>query len=95
MQGGSPVQAVLKFGSHGGYHGHYDRLSLLSFLKGGKTFHNNEYAWFGYDSFLFKMWVQTSVAHNMTVVDGRMQKPSPCECVYFAANEKVRVFCVG
>ncbi len=89
LQGGSPVQAVLKFGSHGGYHGHYDRLSLLSFLKGGKTFHNNEYAWFGYDSFLFKMWVQTSVAHNMTVVDGRMQKPSPCRCVYFAADERV------
>ncbi|MCI8691308.1 MAG: hypothetical protein HFH91_00925 [Lachnospiraceae bacterium] len=89
LQGGSPVQAVLKFGSHGGYHGHYDRLSLLSFLKDGKTFHNNEYAWFGYDSFLFKMWVQTSVAHNMTVVDGRMQKPSPCRCVYFAADERV------
>lgn len=85
----SLVQAVLKFGSHGGYHGHYDRLSLLSYLKDGKTFHNNEYAWFGYDSFLFKMWVQTSVAHNMTVVDGRMQKPSPCRCVYFAADEKV------
>lgn len=83
-------QAVLKFGGHGGYHGHYDRLSLASFLKGNQTFHNNEYAWFGYDSFLFKMWVQTSVAHNMTVVDGRMQKPSPCECVYYVADGKVQ-----
>lgn len=82
-------QAVLKFGVHGGYHGHYDRLSLASFLKDNKTFHNNEYAWYGYDSFLFKMWVQTSMAHNMTVVDGRMQKPSPCECIYFAVGEAV------
>ena len=82
------AQAVLKFGGHGGYHGHYDRLSLASFLKDNKTFHNNEYAWFGYDSFLFKMWVQTSVAHNMTVVDRRMQKPSPCQCVYFEAKKK-------
>lgn len=81
-------QAVLKFGGHGGYHGHFDRLSLASFLQNGRTFHNNEYAWYGYDSFLFKMWVQTSMAHNMVVVDGRMQKPSPCECVYFAAHEK-------
>lgn len=82
-------QAVLKFGGHGGYHGHFDRLSLASFLQDGRTFHNNEYAWYGYDSFLFKMWVQTSMAHNMVVVDGRMQKPSPCECIYFAAHEKV------
>lgn len=81
-------QAVLKFGGHGGYHGHYDRLSLASFLKDNRTFHNNEYAWFGYDSFLFKMWVQTSVAHNMTVVDVRMQKPSPCRCVYFETDKK-------
>lgn len=85
-----PVQAVLKFGQHGGYHGHFDRLSLLSFMKGNRTFHNNEYAWYGYDSFLFKMWVQTSMAHNMTVVDGRMQKPSPCRCVYYADHERVR-----
>lgn len=77
----SPVQAVLKFGQHGGYHGHFDRLSLLSVMRDGTTFHNNEYAWFGYDSFLFKMWVQVSVAHNMVVVDGRMQEPTPCEVI--------------
>lgn len=81
-------QAVLKFGTHGGYHGHYDRLSLASFIKDNQTFHNNEYAWYGYDSFLFKMWVQTSVAHNMVVVDGRMQKPSPCQCIYYADQEE-------
>lgn len=80
-------QAVLKFGGHGGYHGHFDRLSLASYFKDNMTFHNNEYAWFGYDSFLFKMWVQTSVAHNMTVVDGRMQKPSPCQCIYYVNHE--------
>ncbi len=84
-------QAVLKFGVHGGYHGHFDRLSLASFFSGDKTFHNNEYAWYGYNSFLFKMWVQTSVAHNMVVVDKRMQKPSPCQCVYYAAGEMVQM----
>lgn len=81
-------QAVLKFGGHGGYHGHFDRLSLASFIRDGQTFGNNEYAWFGYDSFLFKMWVQTSVAHNMVVVDQRMQKPSPCTCIYYEADGK-------
>lgn len=77
-----PVQAVLKFGQHGGYHGHFDRLSLLSVMRDGTTFHNNEYAWFGYGSFLFKMWVQVSMAHNMVVVDGRMQEPTPCEVIH-------------
>ncbi|MEZ3444082.1 MAG: hypothetical protein K1W30_02890 [Lachnospiraceae bacterium] len=89
------AQAVLKFGGHGGYHGHYDRLSLASYmnLRDDTTFHNNEYAWFGYGSFLFKMWVQTSMAHNMTVVDGRMQKPSQCECVYYEENQTFRAVC--
>lgn len=87
------AQAVLKFGLHGGYHGHYDRLSLASFIRDGQTFHNNEYGWFGYDSFLFKMWVQTSMAHNMTVVDCRMQKPSPCRCVYYAVEKEFSAVC--
>lgn len=87
------VQAVLKFGGHGGYHGHFDRLSLVSYIKEDTTFHNNEYAWFGYDSFLFKMWVQTSMAHNMTVVDGRMQKPSPCQCIYYEDNPVFHAVC--
>ena len=86
-------QAVLKFGQHGGYHGHYDRLSLLSFIKDNQTFHNMEYAWFGYDSFLFKMWVQTSVAHNMVVVDGQMQEPTPAECIYFEENQWFQAAC--
>ena len=89
----SPVQAVLKFGQHGGYHGHFDRLSLLSVMRDGMTFHNNEYAWFGYGSFLFKMWVQASVAHNMVVVDGRMQEPTPCELIYQQEGEGFTAVC--
>lgn len=87
------VQAALKFGGHGGYHGHFDRLSLVSYIREDTTFHNNEYAWFGYDSFLFKMWVQTSMAHNMVVVDGRMQKPSPCQCIYYEDNPVFHAVC--
>lgn len=89
----SPVQAVMKFGQHGGYHGHFDRLSLLSVMRDGATFHNNEYAWFGYGSFLFKMWVQTSVAHNMVVVDGRMQEPTPCEIILQQEEEGFQAVC--
>ena len=87
------TQAVLKFGQHGGYHGHYDRLSLLSFMRNNQTFHNMEYAWYGYDSFLFKMWVQTSIAHNMVVVDGRMQEPTACKCIYFEDQDEFHAVC--
>ena len=87
------LQAVLKFGQHGGYHGHYDRLSLVSLIRDNKTFHNQEYAWFGYDSFLFKMWVQNSLAHNMVVVDGKMQEPSECECIYFDKKDSYSAAC--
>ncbi len=86
-------QAVMKYGQHGGYHGHYDRLSLVSFLRDNQTFHNQEFAWFGYDSFLFKMWVQASIAHNMVVVDRKMQEPTPCECIYFAKEEHFSAVC--
>lgn len=86
-------QVVLKYGQHGGYHGHYDRLSLVSFIKDNETFHNQEFAWYGYDSFLFKMWVQNSPAHNMVVVDGKMQEPTPCECIYFHRGDDFSAVC--
>lgn len=83
----SITQAVLKFAPHGGYHGHFDRLSLVSLIKDDHTFHNMEHTWFGYMSFLFKMWVQTSVAHNMVTVDLRMQEPTICEPVAYYSGE--------
>ena len=85
---------MLKYGQHGGYHGHYDRLGLVSFLRDNRTYHNQEFTWYGYDSFLFKMWVQASVAHDMVVVDRRMQEPTPCQCIYFEEQEAFSAVCV-
>lgn len=87
------LQAVMKYGQHGGYHGHYDRLSLVSLIRDGQTFHNMEFSWYTYGSFLFKMWVQTSLAHNMVVTDRRMQEPSECECIYFREGEEFQAVC--
>jgi hypothetical protein len=92
-EGRGYVQAVMKYGAHGGYHGHFDRLSLLSVIKGNQTFYNTEYAWFGYDSFLFKMWVQTSLAHNMAVVDLKMQEPTPCRLVLYHNTKEYQAVC--
>ncbi|XEC93985.1 hypothetical protein AB6A23_21960 [Paenibacillus tarimensis] len=69
------IQAVIKYGSHGGYHGHFDRTGLVSLSRYGRNAYGPFASWYGYASFMFKMWVQTSMAHNMVVVDQRMQEP--------------------
>lgn len=77
------IQVITKYGSHGGYHGHFDRISLGALSRHGRNVYSSEAAWYGYSSFLFKMWVQTSMAHNMVVVDQRMQEPTPSRRLLF------------
>lgn len=81
------IQAVLKYGTHGGYHGHFDRISMLSMMRYGRSFYNPLATWYGYDSYLFKMWVQTSLSHNMVVVDQKMQEPTEAERLIFHSGK--------
>lgn len=85
------LEALLKYGMHGGYHGHFDRLSLLSLKKDGQELGNPLAAWYGYDSYLFKMWVQTSLAHNMVTVDQKMQEPTESTCLLFEQQDQLHV----
>ncbi len=84
-------QVVQRYGTHGGYHGHFDKTSLLSLSRYGRSHYNTEASWYGYWSFMFKMWVQTSDAHNMTVVDHRMQKPTDDRRILFHDGELMKV----
>ncbi|MEI6890812.1 MAG: hypothetical protein V5783_01455 [Pontiella sp.] len=84
-------QVVQRYGTHGGYHGHFDKTSLLSLSRFGRSHYNTEASWFGYWSFMFKMWVQTSDAHNMTVVDHRMQKPADNRRILFHTGDLMQV----
>ncbi|WP_019909122.1 COG1470 family protein [Paenibacillus sp. HW567] len=70
------LQAVVKYGTHGGAHGHYDRLSLLSIMRYGRSFYNPENIWYSYHTFMYKFYVQTSITHNMVVVDRKQQDPA-------------------
>jgi hypothetical protein len=88
------IQAVLKFGTHGGYHGHFDRASLLSLMRYGRSFYSTEAAWYGYGSYLFKMWVQASISHNMVVVDQRMQEPAESRLLLFYPGDKIQAAAV-
>jgi len=70
------LQAAVKYGSHGGAHGHYDRVSLLSIMRYGRSFYNPESIWYSYRYFMYKFFVQNSITHNMVIVDLKQQDPS-------------------
>jgi hypothetical protein len=72
---GEQIQAALHYGTFGGYHGHFERTNLLNLSRYGRSFYNPEMIWFGYQSYLYKFLVQTSIMSNMVVVDQKMQEP--------------------
>ena len=84
---GEQIQAVLRYGSHGYAHGHFDRTELLSVMRYGRSFFNPEHLWWGYGHFMYKFYVQNSNTKNMTVVDGKMQIPADAWKVLFFSGE--------
>lgn len=84
------IQLGFKYGTHGGYHGHFDRLSLLCLMRYGRGFWNPESTWYGYGSYLYKWWVQTSLPHNMVIVDGKMQEPTECRPLLFHSGKNLQ-----
>jgi hypothetical protein len=77
------IQASLHFGSHGWAHGHFDRTALLALTRHGRSFYNPEMVWYGYPSFMYKFFVQTSMTKNMVVVDRKMQEPTESRQLLF------------
>ncbi|MCD8056740.1 MAG: hypothetical protein LUE25_08580 [Clostridiales bacterium] len=82
------IQAVLRCGSHGYAHGHFDRTELLSLMRYGRSFYNPEHVWWGYGHFMYKFYVQTSGTKNMVVVDEKMQVPSDSKRILFYTGER-------
>lgn len=71
------IQAAMHYGTHGWAHGHFDRASLLSLMRHGRSFYSPESVFWGYEPFMYKFYCQTSVNHNMVVVDQKMQEATP------------------
>ena len=88
------IQAVLKDGTQGGYHGHFDRASLVSLMRYGRSFYNPESIWWGYPNFMYKFYVQTSLSHNMVVVDQKMQEAVPSTQLLFHSGPLMQVAAV-
>jgi hypothetical protein len=85
------IQAVFKIGTQGGYHGHFDRVSLNTITRYGRSFWNPESVWWGYPNFMYKFYVQTSVAHNMVVVDQKQQEAVPSSQLLFYSGKMMQV----
>lgn len=69
------IQATMHYGSHGGYHGHFDRTNLVSMMRYGRSPYGTLMYWYGYGSYLYKFLKQTSINKNMVVVDEKQQEP--------------------
>ena len=88
------IQVVLRYGTHGGYHGHFDLTDLVSLMRYGQSFYNPETSWFGYGSAMYKLWVQVSLSHNMVVVDDKMQLPGPSRRLLFFSGKLMKAAAV-
>lgn len=80
---GDQIQAYFKFGTHGGWHGHFDRTGMIALDRYGHKFFGTEMCWFGYQSAGYKECVQTSATHNMVIVDEMQQEAVPSEQLLF------------
>ena len=88
------IQAVLHYGDHGWFHGHFDRTNLLHLSRYGRSFYNPMMVWYGYPSFMYKFYVQTSVSKNMVVVDQKMQEPTPSDRLLFHSGKMMQAVAV-
>lgn len=84
------IQAVLHYGTHGGYHGHFDRTNFLSMMRYGRSFYNPEMIWYSYPNYVYKFLVQTSMTKNMVVVDQKMQEPKESNRSLFYTGEMMQ-----
>ena len=85
------IQAYFKYGTHGGWHGHFDRTGMIALDRYGHKYFGTEMVWFGYGQPGYKECVQTSATHNMVVVDELQQEAVPSEQVLFHAGKIIQV----
>lgn len=86
------IQVGLKYGSHGGAHGHYDRASMNGLMRYGRSLTNPENIWYSYHTFMYKFYCQTSINHNMVTVDLKQQEAAPPKQLLFYTGDAMQAF---
>ena len=88
------IQAALHYGTHGWAHGHYDRTDLLCLMRYGRSFWNPESVFWVYEPYMYKFYAQTSLNHNMVVVDQKMQEATPGERILWHTGKLMQATAV-
>ena len=74
----------LKYGPHGGGHGHPDKLNVSLYARGLLLGLDPGTAAYGVP--IQKEWFRTTLAHNTLVVDETCQKPAEGKCLAFGTD---------
>ena len=75
--------ALLKYGPHGGSHGHPDKLAVTLYAHGVPA--AADLGSQGYGIRLHGQWYRQTVSHNTVLVSGRAQPPATGKLLHFAA----------
>ena len=77
--------ALLKYGPHGGSHGHPDKLAVTLYARGVPA--AADLGSQGYGIRLHGQWYRQTVSHNTVLVSGRAQPPTTGKLLHFAAAD--------
>ncbi|HWC59780.1 MAG TPA: heparinase II/III family protein, partial [Verrucomicrobiae bacterium] len=77
----------LKYGPHGGGHGHPDKNSFILYARGEIV--APDVGTHAYGSPLHTGWDKTTLAHNTLVVDEKSQAPAQGKCLAFGSEQGV------
>jgi len=78
---------ALKYGPHGGGHGHPDKLNFVLYSRGEIVAPDPGTAKYGVP--VQKEWYRTTLAHNTLVVDERSQAEATGSCLGFVAGKRI------
>ncbi|HWI56555.1 MAG TPA: heparinase II/III family protein, partial [Bacillota bacterium] len=86
-QGKAATWLCLKYGPHGGGHGHPDKNTFVLYARGQIL--APDAGTHAYGSPLHRDWDKTTLAHNTLVVDGESQAPATGKCLAFGSVQDV------
>ena len=87
VRSGDPLDrqslVLLKYGPHGGSHGHPDKLAITLYARGAPA--AADLGSQGYGIHLHRQWYRQTVSHNTVLVSGRSQPPATGTLLRFGA----------
>lgn len=86
-EGDQATWLCLKYGPHGGGHGHPDKLNFILYARGQPLALDPGMARYGVP--IHSGWYRTTLAHNTLVVDESNQKPAEGKCLAFGEEKGV------